>query len=234
MNVLAIDSSNLVMGVAITNENHVLGEMVTNLKKNHSIRLMPAIEQMFNDVDLTPQDIDRIAVAQGPGSYTGVRIGVSIAKSMAWALDADLVGVSSLEVVAQNGRFFDGIIVPFFDARRGRVYTGMYERYEGAVINREVDQVVPMDEWLNKLHGLDKPVLFLSNDLNKHQESIQKKLGDKAVFGGATLDIPRPSELAQLALTRQPEETHSFTPTYIQMAEAEAKWKAQQQEHENG
>ncbi len=128
MNILAIDSSNVAMGVGLSNDGQVLGEVITNVKKNHSVRLMPAIEHLMNDVGMTPDSIDRIAVAMGPGSYTGVRIGVTVAKTLAWTLQKELVGVSSLEVLAQNGSFFEGLIVPFFDARRGQAFTGLYRK----------------------------------------------------------------------------------------------------------
>src|SRR5690606_7564559 len=127
MNVLAIDTSNQVMGIAILKEDHVIGEVVTNIAKNHSVRLMPAIEQLMKEVGMEPEELDKIVVAKGPGSYTGVRIGLSIAKTMAWALDIPVVGVSSLEPLAFQGRFFYGYICPFFDARRGLVYAGVYQ-----------------------------------------------------------------------------------------------------------
>src|SRR3954451_3344025 len=88
---------------------------------------MPAIETLLKDCETTPSELDKIVVAKGPGSYTGVRIGVTIAKTLAWTLKIPLSGVSSLEVLAANGRYFDGLISPLFDARRGQLYTGLYE-----------------------------------------------------------------------------------------------------------
>ena len=86
---------------------------------------MPAIEEIFTKVGMTPTEIDAIAVSEGPGSYTGVRIGVTIAKTLAWTLKKPLVGVSSLKAIAANGLFFDGLICPIVDARRGNVYAGL-------------------------------------------------------------------------------------------------------------
>ena len=124
MTILAIDTSNTALGVALLEENQVLGEYMTNLKKNHSIRIMPAIQMLMKDCERTPSDLTKIVVAKGPGSYTGIRIGVTIAKTLAWTLKLPLVGVSSLEILAGVGRYFDGYVSPIFDARRGQVFTG--------------------------------------------------------------------------------------------------------------
>lgn len=229
MNILAIDSSNEVMGAAIVNDEAVLGELITNTNKNHSVRLMPAIEQLFKDVSLKPDDIDRIVVAEGPGSYTGVRIGVTIAKTLAWSLKKELVGVSSLEILAQNGRYFDGYIVPLFDARRGQVYTGLYKSQNGQVKSVEADRLTLLKDWLIKLKDLGQPVLFLGNDVGKLWEMIRDQLGEQAVKALLTENNPRPSSLALLGMGRDPVDIHSFTPRYLQLAEAEAKWLAKQE-----
>jgi len=115
MKILAIDTSNFALGVALLNGNQVVGEYITNVKKNHSVRAMPAIEKLMHDCDMKPVDLDKIVVAKGPGSYTGVRIGVTIAKTLAWTLNIPISGVSSLEVLAANGNVFLGYICPLFD-----------------------------------------------------------------------------------------------------------------------
>lgn len=113
MNILAIDTSNQVLGIAILRKGQIIGEFITNIKKNQTSRLMPAIHQLMKDVHMDPDQLDKIVVAKGPGSYTGVRIGVSTAKSLAWSLSIPLVGVSSLEVLAYQGRLYDSFICPF-------------------------------------------------------------------------------------------------------------------------
>src|SRR5699024_3708924 len=97
------DTSNQVMGVALLHDDVLVGEIVTNIKKNHSVRLMPAIDQLMRETGMTPDLLDKIAVAKGPGSFTGVRIGLATAKAMAWSLEIPIVGVSSLEVLAYQG-----------------------------------------------------------------------------------------------------------------------------------
>lgn len=128
MNILAMDTSNQILGVALLQDEQLIGSITTNIKKNHSIRLMPAINQLMHEVAMTPAELDKIVVAKGPGSYTGVRIGLTTAKSMAWSLDIPVVGISSLEALAWQGHFYDSYICPFFDARRGLVFTGKIGR----------------------------------------------------------------------------------------------------------
>ena len=157
MTILAIDTSNYSLGVALLEENLVLGEYITNLKKNHSVRIMPAIQTLMKDCERVPKDITKIVVAKGPGSYTGVRIGVTIAKTMAWSLKIPLVGVSSLEILAAGtGRYFDGFVSPLFDARRGQVYTGLYAYQDGNLTAVKEDRLVMLADWAESLKGAEQ------------------------------------------------------------------------------
>ncbi|MFJ5763000.1 tRNA (adenosine(37)-N6)-threonylcarbamoyltransferase complex dimerization subunit type 1 TsaB [Neobacillus sp. NPDC093182] len=225
MTILAIDTSNYPLGVALIEDNQVLGEYITNLKKNHSVRIMPAIQTLMKDCERVPAQLTKIVVAKGPGSYTGVRIGVTIAKTMAWSLKIPLVGVSSLEIIAAGaGRYFDGYISPLIDARRGQVYTGLYEYQSGKLTTVKEDLLVLSADWAASLKEVNKPILFVGNDLPLHQAVIEDTLGTQAVFAAITEHNPRPSELALLGKDKQGEDIHSFVPNYIRLAEAEAKW----------
>lgn len=225
MTILAIDTSNYPLGVALIEDNQVLGEYITNLKKNHSVRIMPAIQTLMKDCDRVPAQLTKIVAAKGPGSYTGVRIGVSIAKTMAWSLKIPLVGVSSIEVIAAGaGRYFNGYISPLIDARRGQVYTGLFEYQSGELTTVEEDRLVLSADWAVALKEVKKPILFVGNDLPLHQAVIEDTLGSQAVFAEITEHNPRPSELALLGKDKQGEDIHSFVPNYIRLAEAETKW----------
>lgn len=226
MNVLALDTSNYVMGVAVIRDGAVAGEYVTNIKKNHSIRLMPAIDQVMKETGMKPEELDRIAVAHGPGSYTGVRIGLTTAKTMAWSLGIPVVGVSSLEAVARQGVFFQGYVCPFFDARRGLVYTGLYR---SNMTLAKAEKNVLMEEWLQQLKELDEPILFLSQDLAVHKEKIIEILGDQAVIPDAPYHYARPAIIAAVAEEKEPEPLHDLVPNYLRIPEAEAKWMEQQE-----
>ncbi|WP_077296854.1 tRNA (adenosine(37)-N6)-threonylcarbamoyltransferase complex dimerization subunit type 1 TsaB [Virgibacillus pantothenticus] len=224
MNILAMDTSNQVLAVAIQRDNKVVGEIVTNLAKNHSVRLMPAIDQLMKEVNMKPEQLEKIIVAKGPGSYTGVRIGLATAKSMAWALNIPVIGVSSLEVLAYQGRFFNGVICPFFDARRGLVYTGCYRWDNNTMKLIRKEENFAMDDLLEELSSLNQPVLFLSPDIAIHQEQIKAVLDDLAVIPEEPDHLLRGVHLIAAAKGKQPEPTHTLRPNYLRLAEAETKW----------
>ncbi|WP_100397761.1 tRNA (adenosine(37)-N6)-threonylcarbamoyltransferase complex dimerization subunit type 1 TsaB [Bacillus sp. FJAT-44742] len=235
MKILSIDTTTYTLGVGVSAEGEIKGEVITNLKKNHSIRLMPAIDYLLKEASIKTNELDRIAVAKGPGSYTGVRIGVTTAKSMAWALHIPVVGVSSLKILAQNGKHFQGVVCPFIDARREQVYTGLYQGSHGECRMVEKDRITLMEDWLQGLKKIEKDVLFLSQDIEKHRELIEYTLGDKALFGTMQENSVRPGELLALGEKAEPgQSVHEFVPEYIQLAEAEKKWLADQKGKSNG
>ncbi|WP_318506163.1 tRNA (adenosine(37)-N6)-threonylcarbamoyltransferase complex dimerization subunit type 1 TsaB [Bacillus sp. T3] len=225
MKVLAIDTSNYVLGIAIIDDQKVIGEYITNVKINHSIRVMPAIERLMKECEVTPSELTKIVVAKGPGSYTGVRIGVSIAKTLAWTLNIPLVGISSLSILAAStARYFQGFVSPVFDARRGQIYTGLYQYENGKISVLEQDQLVLSKDWAQELTGRSEKILFVGNDLPLHRSTFEDTLGNQAAFAEITEHNPRPSELALLGRNLPGEDIHSFVPNYIRLAEAEAKW----------
>lgn len=234
MYILTIDTSNQVLGVAILKENEVIGEIVTNIAKNHSVRLMPAIDYLMKEVGLVPEQLDKIVVAKGPGSYTGVRIGLTTAKTLAWSLNIPIVGVSSLEGLAYQASFSNSYICPFFDARRGLVYTGLYESKEGKLKLVEEERNILFSDWLEELKGKKEKIIFLSPDVFKHRELIVEKLGDLAVIPDYSYHIAKPANLAIAAADKPIDETHTLTPNYLRLAEAEAKWLKQQEDRTNG
>jgi len=235
MTILAIDTSNYALGVALLEENQVLGEYITNLKKNHSVRIMPAIQTLMKDCERVPADLTKIVVAKGPGSYTGVRIGVTIAKTLAWTLNIPLVGISSLEILVSGvSRYFDGYVSPLFDARRGQVYTGLYQNQSNELLAVKEDRLVMLAEWAESLKESGQSIIFIGNDLPLHQAAIEAALGSQAVFAAMTEHNPRPSELAFLGKDKSGEDIHSFVPNYIRLAEAEAKWLEAKGKNLNG
>ncbi|MFD1030072.1 tRNA (adenosine(37)-N6)-threonylcarbamoyltransferase complex dimerization subunit type 1 TsaB [Metaplanococcus flavidus] len=223
---LGIDTSNSPLAIALAKDNSILIEESSNLKINHSLTVMPAIEEMMATAKITPADLTHIAVAEGPGSYTGVRIGLTIAKTLAWSLKIPLHMVSSLKVLAANGQFFDGIVCPLMDARRGTAFIGAYdgERLESVI----PDQHSEVSEFLLKLKELGRPVLFVGNDIEIHEETIRKNLGDQAIFAAPSNRLPRASNLIMLAKTSAEQEIHHAVPEYRRITEAEANYiKAQ-------
>jgi tRNA threonylcarbamoyladenosine biosynthesis protein TsaB len=225
MKILAIDTSNNVLGISILDDEKVLGEYITNVKVNHSIRVMPSIQKLMQDCNVKPGDLTKIVVAKGPGSYTGVRIGVTIAKTLAWTLNIPLTGVSSLAVVAfPLARYYQGFVSPLFDARRGQIYTGLYQYSNGTLSAIEKDRIILAKDWAAELSKRSEKILFVGNDLPIHRAVLEDILGDQADFAEVTEHNPRPGELALLGRDMPGEDVHSFVPNYIRLAEAEAKW----------
>lgn len=226
MNILSIDTSTSVLGIALMSEEKVYAETITNLSKNHSIKLMPIVDQLFTEVNWNPKDIDLIAVAKGPGSYTGVRIGVTTAKTYAWARNIPLLGVSTLAAIAYSHSNFDGMVSPIIDARRGQVYTGLYKNVNGKFINIHKDCIILLTEWIKILKDKNENIIFVGDDTIVHYDFL-KQFKDFIQFSPIVFNIPRPSIIGILALemykSGYKEDIYSFNPAYLQLAEAEAK-----------
>lgn len=222
---LGIETSNSPLSIAIVEDGQIVEEIVQNEKLTHSVTVMPTIEELFQKANLKPTNLDAIAVSEGPGSYTGLRIGVTVAKTLAWTLKKPLVGVSSLQVVAANGQGFNGVICSLFDARRQNVYAAAYH---GETLQPLIkDHHTSIEGLLEQLQVLNMPVLFVGLDAVNFKEVIAARLGDHAVFAATSLSLPRGSKLIELA-QKQPlsqiDEVHSFVPQYHRITEAEANW----------
>lgn len=234
MRVLAIDTSNQTMSIAVKEGKFLVGEVTTHIKRNHSERLMPAIHQLMQDVNWKPDSLDRIVVAQGPGSYTGLRIGITVAKTLAWTLQKELVGVSSLEVIAANRTGSPHYIVPFFDARRGNIYTGLYETTEDGLKSVLPDRHLSAEEWGKELKKREGSFEFISPDIDQYKEQFKEILGEKFIGVPNHVHLPKAGILAELGEKKAPEEIHTFAPLYLKLAEAEEKWQEQHPDEVEG
>ncbi|MFK4181640.1 tRNA (adenosine(37)-N6)-threonylcarbamoyltransferase complex dimerization subunit type 1 TsaB [Staphylococcus cohnii] len=214
---LLIDTSNQPLSVAVMQNNVVLSEINTNVKQNHSTQLMPAIQQLINESEITKEEINAIIVAQGPGSYTGLRIGVTVAKTLAYALNAELYGVSSLKALAATVQDDERLLVPIFDARREAVYTGIYQFNGDQLVQIEADQYLPIQELLNLLHRLGKPYVFVGIDTEKIKDLLDSD---------CIPNLPKAKYMKHLIETT--EDIHQFKPNYIKLSEAERNWLNQQ------
>lgn len=215
--ILGIDTATDTMSVAVGNASGILGELTTNLKKNHSVRLMPAIEQLLEECGIAVADLEKIAVSSGPGSYTGLRIGVTVAKTLAWDQQIPIVGISSLAAIAGNFSFATEPVVPLIDARRGNVYGAVYQQGKSVF----ADQHIALEELL--AHISDRAII--AGDISPVlKERISERLGDRAIFASVDLNFARASTLVKLALNEAGENATQFVPTYLKLAEAESKW----------
>lgn len=236
MKVLAIDTSNKAMAVGLADQGVVVGVKKLNIKRNHSIQLMPAIKDLLAQVGWKPKEIDRIAVANGPGSYTGVRIAVTTAKSLAWALNCDLVAYSSLKALILGKSHLPGqLICPLFDARRENVYTGLYKVSEDFTITQlKADTHVALTDWLVDLKELNQPILFIGEDVKHFKEAIQDTLASNFLYSLQLDHLPQVEAMALDAPNEVAVAVHQLTPDYLKRTEAEENWMKDNPDHKRG
>lgn len=228
---LGIETANTPLSIAVVRDGQVIAEIVQNIKLTHSAGAMPAIEDVLARVNIKPSELDAIAVSEGPGSYTGVRIGVTLAKTLAWTLQKPLIGISSLKTLAANAALYEGFICPIFDARRNNVYTAVYKGSKLEIIVDDYHDHI--DGLLARLKILGAPVLFVGADVAVFWSKIVEVLGADAHRAPFSYDLPRASETIRLASTKElpsVDAVHHFIPQYKRIAEAEANWLKEQKE----
>ena len=176
MRALGIDSSGMVASVAVVEDTQMLAEYTINYKKTHSQTLLPMLDEIGKMIELDLSTIDVIAVAAGPGSFTGLRIGSATAKGLGLALKKPLVSVPTLEGIAYNFCGSDKLVCPMMDARRSQVYTGIY-KFSGNELEKVEDQMaVPVEEILEKLNQLGKEVILAGDGVPVYLDKIEKEL----------------------------------------------------------
>ncbi len=180
MKILGLDSSGLVAGVAVVEDGVLLAEYTTNYRKTHSQTLLPMLDELKKMIELDLNTLDAVAVASGPGSFTGLRIGSATAKGLGLALQKPLVEVPTLEGLAWNLWGTDHIVCPLMDARRNQVYTAAYE-FVPVGNEFELKTVIPQSpsdiaDMLEKLNGLSRPVILLGDGVPVYLDLIRERL----------------------------------------------------------
>lgn len=153
MRILALETAAKAVSAAVTEEGKVLASAYQDTGLTHSRTLMPLVELLLRNTDMTAADLDVIAVSAGPGSFTGVRIGVSAAKGLAWAADKPCAAVSTLAALARNVAFLDGLVVCAMDARRQQVYNALFEARNGALTRLTEDRAITLSDLAEELRG---------------------------------------------------------------------------------
>ncbi|MBQ2804151.1 MAG: tRNA (adenosine(37)-N6)-threonylcarbamoyltransferase complex dimerization subunit type 1 TsaB [Lachnospiraceae bacterium] len=202
MKILGLDSSGLVASAAIVEDDILLAEYTTNYKKTHSQTLLPMLEELRNMIELDLNSIDAIAIAAGPGSFTGLRIGAATAKGLGLALDKPLVEVPTLEGLAYNLCGTTQLVCPLMDARRNQVYTGIYEfkkennRYTLYIVENQC--AVDISDIIKKLNELGKEVIFLGDGVPVYSDIIEEQLMVSYSFAHANNNRQRAASIAAL------------------------------------
>lgn len=163
MRILALETAAKAVSAAVTEEGKVLASAYQDTGLTHSRTLMPLVELLLRNTDMTAADLDVIAVSAGPGSFTGVRIGVSAAKGLAWAVDKPCAAVSTLAALARNVAFLDGLIVCAMDARRQQVYNALFEAKNGRLTRLTEDRAIALAELAEELRSAPRPKTVLGD-----------------------------------------------------------------------
>lgn len=225
MRVLAIDSSGIVASVAVVEEDKVLAEFSSNDKKTHSQTLLSMIDSMKNLLSLDLSTIDAIVVAKGPGSFTGLRIGVSTAKALAMALDVKIVGVPTVDGLAYQIFDSQGLICPMMDARRNQVYTGLYRVKNGELEVIEKQNAMDVKELLSLINEKGERVIFLGDGVPVYEKLFEENLNVEYRKAPAFASRQRAAALGLLgikyALEGKAEDADDFKPEYLRASQAE-------------
>lgn len=232
MKLLAIDTSGPVCGVAIQTEQGTRYECAVTNKLTHSVNLLPMIDAAFEATGLTIADMDRIAVTVGPGSFTGVRIGVSTVKGLAHGADKPCVAVNALEAMAAGVAAFDGVICPIQDARAGQVYGAAFKATGARPERLLPDAPLKLEDYLETIAPLGDRFYFLGDGMPVHKGRIAALLGEKAVFASPHNAYLRPGSVAYLAsITDGTADYQSLMPLYLRAPSAERNRKLVEAAH---
>jgi len=225
MKILGIDSSGLVASAAIADEKNIIAEFTVNNKQTHSQTLLPMIEKVVDMSGIELEQIDAIAIAAGPGSFTGLRIGSATAKGIGLALKKPVVSVPTLEGLAYRVSVFDGIICPIMDARRNQVYTGIYKMDKGNLVCLSEQKAVEIHEIMEELEKYDEKVIFLGDGVEVQRETIEKEFKKEYCF--APIHLSKQSAAAVAVLgdiyfnQGKAEDAAEHKPIYLRKSQAE-------------
>lgn len=225
MKILGLDSSGIVASVAVVEDDVLVAEYTVNYKKTHSQTLLPMLDEIAKMTELDLNTIDAIAVAAGPGSFTGLRIGSATAKGLGLALKKPLVAIPTVEGLAYNLYDTPGLICPIMDARRKQVYTGVY-RFEDHELKVVEDQMaVPMEEMIEKINVYEQPVTFLGDGVPVFRALIEEKIKVPYSFAPAHVNKQRAAAVAALGIKYyregKTETAMEHVPDYLRVSQAE-------------
>ena len=198
MKILVIDTSGPVCGVAVMDESTVYSEYTAQNHNTHSVNLMPMVEETLRSAGTALGELDAIAAVTGPGSFTGVRIGVATAKGLAHGAGLPCIPVDALEALSLGVGCFEDVICPIQDARAGQVYGAAFRQGERLM----PDQPMKLEDYLTAIQPFGNRFLFTGDGMPVHREMIQSILDEKALFAPPHLAYLRPSAAGRVALEK--------------------------------
>jgi len=230
MKILSIETATLAGGVALMNETGLIAEHRLHVEVRHSERLLVAIDRLLSDGRLAVSDLDAIAVSIGPGSFTGLRVGLSTAKGLAMGSRKPLVTVPTLEAIAALFPYSNALIAPMLDARRQEVYWALFETQGGRPVRLHPEEATSPEAMLESIGRLDQSVLFVGEGAEKYRSLLLAQRPEKTLFAPKTLQFPSAAAVAELGLARLEEgKVHlpeEVAPFYLRASTAELNHRA--------
>lgn len=224
MRILALDSSGLVATVAIVEDDQTIAEYTVNYKKTHSQTLLPMLDEIVKMTEFDLSTVDAIAVAGGPGSFTGLRIGSATAKGLGLALNKPLIHVPTVDGMAYNLFGCTGLICPMMDARRNQVYTGIY-RFEQEFEIVEEQMAIAVQELIEKLNAYGEKVTFLGDGVPVYAKQLEEGLKVPYSFAPAHVNRQRAAAVGTLGMRYfaedKTETAREHQPDYLRVSQAE-------------
>lgn len=225
MRVLAVETATPVGSVSLVGEEGVILESGSGAVTTHSTWLLPAIGDLMAAAQLSLEDVDGFAVSAGPGSFTGLRIGLSVVKGLSLATGKPLVAVPTLDAMAELIPFCRHLVCPILDARKKEVYSALYRHFPGGAVRRQSDYLVLPPRALAQM--IAEKVLFLGNGVDRYRNLLAELLESKALFASDRFRHPRAAAVGMLGLRRlargQIDDLNGLEPLYVRPSEAELK-----------
>ena len=232
MKLLAIDTSGPVCGVAVATDEGIRYSCAVVNKRTHSVNLLPMVDAALAGTGLTLAELDAIACVVGPGSFTGVRLGVSTVKGLAHGAGKPCIPVNALEALAVGAGAFDGVICPIQDARAGQVYGAAFRAGNPRPERLMADEPVKLEDYAAQIAALGSRFLFLGDGMPVHRERLRELLGEWAVFAPPALAYLNPGAAAQLAAASwELLDYLSLQPLYLRAPSAERNRKLMEAQH---
>lgn len=222
MKIVGIDTSSYSGSVSIIENKKLLGECLFNIGPRHSENIVASIDWLLNTLNIKRNELDAVAVSIGPGSFTSLRVGVTVAKSLAYTLKLEIIGVSSLEILAANIPITDKKICALIDAKRGEVYSALFEFNDGRIEQIRDNRIQKIEELCN---DINEKTIFVGDAVSIYGDVLNSSLDELAIIVGEPFNLPRSSNCALLGFNKLKDgikdDPFELVPDYLRKSDAE-------------
>lgn len=231
MNILSVDTSSSNCSVALIQNQVTLGEISINFNLQHSVLLMPLVEELLEKLNIKPSELSALTVSVGPGSFTGLRIGLAAVKGIALALNIPIYAADALSVLAFGAFGYQGLLIPMVDALRNGYYTGIYTFSKGKLETIMEPAILTLDELIDKVKDDPREIMIMGDILSK-KSTEELLFQENVVLAPQNLNIPKASTLPYLLqdkiMREEAEDLHTLVPLYMRKSQAEYEYEKKQ------